>query len=144
MIHFLDSSVVVKRYVDEGGSDLVSTFLRGRKTLVVSRLVEVEVPLAFARRARRGDFPIEEARAHTEELLDDLQSFKVAEVRPRTLALARELGWKHGLRAYDAVHLATAVQVRNEMGVALTFWGADVALNRAAQAEGLRVGEVPR
>ena len=143
MIHFLDSSVLVKRYVEEG-SDLVSTYLRGRKTLVVSRLVEVEVPLAFARRARRGDLPLDEARTHTEELLEDLQSFQVAEVRPRTLALARELGWRHGLRAYDAVHLATAVQVRNETGSALTFWGADAALNRAARAEGLRIGEVPR
>ncbi|MEK6287855.1 MAG: type II toxin-antitoxin system VapC family toxin [Acidobacteriota bacterium] len=61
-----------------------------------------------------------------------------------TLELAEQaasLAEKHGLRGYDAVQLATAVeanQVRDSLGLSkLIFVSADRALNKAALSEAL-------
>ena len=140
MIHFLDSSALVKRYIDEEGSAVIGLLFRGRKVLAVSRLAEVEVPLAIARRARRGDLRESDARAHGEQVLRDLKTCRVVELRTRTFERARSLGWAHGLRAYDALQLASATRLKIETGMSLTFWSADGGLNAAAAAEGLRVG----
>ena len=140
MIHFLDSSALVKRYVEEEGSAVIALLFRGRKMLAVSRLAELEVPLALARRAREGDLSERVARAHGEDVLEDLKAMRVVEVRPRTLERARNLGWEHGLRAYDALQLASASRLKTETGMSLTFWSADDGLNAAASLEGLRVG----
>ena len=143
MIHFLDSSALVKRYVEEDGSAVIALLFRGRKRLTVSRLVEVEVPLAIARRARKGDLVMAEALAQADRMLSDLGGLSVVELRKRTLERARELGWEHGLRAYDALQLASASRLKEETGMSLTFWSADDELNAAARAEGLRVGLLP-
>lgn len=143
MIHFLDSSALVKRYVEEDGSAVIAQLFRGRKLLAVSRLAEVEVPLALARRARKGDLSEQVARAHGESVLADLKGLRVVELRQRTLERARALGWDHGLRAYDALQLASASRLKTETGMSLTLWSADEALNAAARAEGLRVGLLP-
>lgn len=144
MIHFLDSSALVKRYIEEAGSSVVATLFRGRRRVAVSRLAEVEVPLAIARRARKGDVAESAARAHGEQVLEDLRSLLVVELRSRTFETARDLGWRHGLRAYDALQLASAVRLKAETGMALTFWCADAGLNVAARAEGFRVGTMSR
>jgi predicted nucleic acid-binding protein len=142
MIHFLDSSALVKRYIEEEGSAVISLLFQGRKTLAVSRLAEVEVPLAFARRARLGDLKDTEAHAQAEHVLRDLLLLRVVELRQRTFERARELGWAHGLRAYDALQLASASRLETETGSSMTFWSADDVLNDAARAEGLRVGQL--
>ena len=55
------------------------------------------------------------------------------------------LAEQHGLRGYDAVQLAAALElhaVRNRMGLTpLTFVSADSALNTASQTEGLMVDD---
>jgi len=140
VIHFLDSSALVKRYIEEEGSAVIALLFRGRKTLAVSRLAEVEVPLALARRARKGDLSERLARAHGESMLADLKGMRVVELRQRTLERARTLGWDHGLRASDALQLASASRLKTETGMSLTFWSADDGLNSAARLEGLRVG----
>lgn len=142
MIHFLDSSAFVKRYIEEAGSEVVALLFKGRKILAVSRLAEVEVPLALARRARRGDLKESEARTHSDHVVRDLKTLRVVELRQRTFEHARELGWAHGLRAYDALQLACAARLKTDTGMALTFWSADDELNEAARAEGLRVGRL--
>lgn len=142
MIHFLDSSALVKRYIEEEGSPALALLFRGRKVLAVSRLAEVEVTLALARRARRGDLKETDARTHAEHLLADLEALRVVELRQRTFERARDLGWAHGLRAYDALQLASATRLKTDTGMSLTFWSADEGLNDAARAEGLRVGQL--
>jgi uncharacterized protein len=67
----------------------------------------------------------------------------LADVDDPIIALARELLDRHPLRAYDAMHLDTALIV-NQFCVdtyqdSLTFLSADDSLNAAASAEGLAV-----
>ena len=54
MIHYLDTSALVKRYVAEPGSDRVQELFRLSPGPAVSRLAVVETAGAICRRAREG------------------------------------------------------------------------------------------
>jgi predicted nucleic acid-binding protein len=138
VIHFLDASAVVKRYVREPGTDVVLTLFRGRRSLSVSRLSAAEVPAALARRARVGDLAREAARTAAARFEADLPSFDIVEVRSRVVSLAAELVWQADLRAYDAVQLACALHLSDSGGVPVTFVAADGSLLTAARARKLK------
>ena len=138
MIHFLDASALVKRYVRESGSEAVASLLRRARFPTISRLSVAEVPAALARRARRRDVDPELARGAADRFRADIADLGVVEVRPRVLSRAADLVWEADLRAYDAVQLASAVELSKQVDAAVTFVGADAALLRAAQSLGLR------
>lgn len=142
MIHFLDSSALVKRYVHERGSEVVAALFRGRREIAVARVAELEVNAALAKRVRAGDLKLGEAQRHALALGVDLDGFRVVELRPPVLSIANGLVWQRALRAYDALQLAAALRLTRATGLALTFWCADAHLCEAAVAEGLRSGAV--
>jgi predicted nucleic acid-binding protein len=139
LIHFLDASALVKRYVKEAGSEDVSRLVRRKTRLATSVLAGVEIPSALARRAREGDLPLDAAREHSRRVASDLSETHVVAARAHVLEVAAELVWRHPLRAYDAVQLGSAVWLARESRMAVTFVCADQRLATAAAAEGLRV-----
>jgi predicted nucleic acid-binding protein len=139
LIHFLDASALVKRYVKEVGSEDVRRLVRRRGRLATSVLAGVEIPSALARRAREGDLPLDAAREHSRRVATDLSETHVVAARANVLEVAAELVWRHPLRAYDAVQLGSAVWLARESRMAVTFVCADQRLATAAAAEGLRV-----
>lgn len=54
--YFLDSSAIVKRYVNENGSDYVEIIagLKSGNLVLLSRISHVEIAAAFARRMKGG------------------------------------------------------------------------------------------
>ena len=66
---------------------------------------------------------------------------------PEIIEAAIDLALKHNLRAYDAVQLASALEIRDllfqdsQNPVALTLVSADLELNRASALEGLPVDD---
>jgi uncharacterized protein len=95
---------------------------------------EGRAALAGARRGGRLDQGAHAtALADFEDLLPDLTSIGVDETLARR---AGGLAEKHGLRGYDAVHLATALALGGE-AVTLVTWDGD--LTEAAFEEGLPV-----
>jgi predicted nucleic acid-binding protein len=144
LIHFLDASALVKRYVKEAGSEDVRRLVRRRARLATSVLAGVEIPSALARRAREGDLPLNAAREHSRRVASDLSETHVVAARAHVLEIAAELVWRHPLRAYDAVQLGSAVGLARESRMAVTFVCADQRLATAAAAEGLRVVHLGR
>ena len=88
---------------------------------------------------------VDAVRAAANFKTDFRTQYQIAEVTTSLTDRAMQLAEKHGLRGYDAVHLATAVElqtVRTEMELPpLYFISADNDLNTAAQAEGLVTGD---
>lgn len=58
------------------------------------------------------------------------------EARPELVALAADLTERHSLRAYDAVHLASVLELRDP-DVVIATWDED--LRAAAQGEGFTI-----
>jgi len=144
--YYLDASALVKRYVDEVGSDwLRATIAPAQLSLFfTSRMTIVEVISAFARRAREGSLSSEEfAIARDAFQSDCLNEYQIMPPSMTVIDLACALLEQHPLRAYDATHLATALGAQQFLTAQgyppLTFLSADDRLNHAATAEGLAV-----
>ncbi|GAB4549644.1 MAG: type II toxin-antitoxin system VapC family toxin [Anaerolineae bacterium] len=144
--HYLDASALVKRYVDEAGSHWLRAIVASPEPplLFTSRMTIVEVISAFAHRVREGSLtPDEFAALHDAFRSDCLNEYRIMPPTVQVVDLACSLLERHSLRAYDAVHLATALGAQGflaERGYPpLTFVSADEGLNQAASAEGLAV-----
>jgi predicted nucleic acid-binding protein len=66
------------------------------------------------------------------------------ELTKALLILARDLMQRHPLRAFDAIHVASALSLKQEIGEALTIIAADERLLQAAEAEQLLTVNVER
>ena len=141
---FLDTSALIKEYVDEVGSAWVKALIAQGpvSTVFVSQLSAVEAACAFARRRREGtllgtNYPRVLALAE----YDFAYRFNVLDVEPTLIDAAKRLADRHPLRAYDALQLATAHQANDILGRAaqppLIFVTADDRLLAIAQDEGL-------
>jgi predicted nucleic acid-binding protein len=146
--YFLDSSALVKRYVQETGTSWVRSITRRSPSTVIyiARITAVEVPCAIARRRKGKTLMPQRASSILHRFRQHLAGrYNVAQLTAALLDDATRLGVKHALRAYDAVQLAVALEVNrfHQAGGAapVTLVSADQALNDAALAEGLAVDD---
>jgi uncharacterized protein len=136
VIHYLDTSALVKRYVDEPGSASVRPLFRS-KNVATARVAYAEIAATMARLYRQEAID-ELARDSICARLDaDFAALTVVEIRVPLMRRVPEIVARRPLRGYDAVHLVAALALRDR-GVAVTFWAADAILVDAARAEGLR------
>lgn len=111
--------------------------------VATSRLSEVEVSSALARRAREGAFTLAERDRAIDALNADLASWILVEVGPELTRRAQALLVRHGIRTGDAVQLASCLHLQREAGQRLPFGAFDERLNAAAGAEGLSLISFP-
>jgi len=144
--YYLDASALMKRYVEEVGSDWLRTIIAsGQPSLLfTSRMTIVEVISAFARRNRAGSLSSEDFAIVRDAFRGDcLNEYQIMPPTMTVIDLACALLEQRPLRAYDATHLATALGAQQFLAAQgyppLTFLSADDRLNHAATAEGLEV-----
>ena len=144
--YFLESSALLKRYVDEPGTDVVVALTAPAvgRSLHVCRIALVEVVAAIARRRKGKTIRPKTAAVLLQRVRGDFLSlFRVVEVSPQLLNEAVDLADRFELRAYDAVQLAAATLVNRNLAAVnlppLAFVSSDRELNAAATAEGLVV-----
>jgi predicted nucleic acid-binding protein len=127
---------LIKLVLDEQGSDLALELWRSSARAASSLLAypEGRAALAAARRQGRLDQPLyREAQKRFDRTYEELVAIGVDQQLAQT---AGDLAEEFSLRGYDAVHLATALDL-SEQDVALVSWDRD--LSRAATAAGLAV-----
>lgn len=144
--YYLDTSALVKRYVDETGSRWLRALLDAppRPSVVLVHLVIVEMTSALVRRVREGVVSAPEyIQAQNAFRADCLSQYDLVTAVDDIIDQANRLLEKHPLRAYDAIHLAAAVASNRALLAddlaPLVFVSADDRLNQAASAEGLTV-----
>jgi len=141
--YFLDSSTVVKRYAQETGTSWVQALAApaAGHLLVVVRITLAETVAAITRKERGGFItPQEAANALADFQLDFARQYAIVEVSAALVAQAASLARTHGLRGYDAVQLAAALETHSQLP-SVTLLSADAGLNTAAQAEGMSVDD---
>ncbi len=123
---YLDASAVVKLFKLERETSALETILRDRPVWVSSELLAVE---ARCTARRSGDLATLEA---AEEVLARI------ELIPLTLPIRARAGeaFRPALRALDAVHAATALDIGDELDLVLAY---DLDLRHAMAGEGLDV-----
>ena len=140
MIAYFDSSSVVKWFFDEQYSELTRSMKDETDIAFTSILSYPEVLSAFNRARREGrckKSDMEIIRIEFQRIWNDFQWIKVNE---KLINSTMELIFKHSLRGYDAVHLASALILKKESEISdLYFSCFDRTLNRAAKKEGLLI-----
>jgi hypothetical protein len=134
--------VLVKLYADEPGARAV----RAQAVLVVSALARVEVPAAISAKRHRGELRESEAALLAADFEadwfgtpDSAPRFLVIGLPPSVLDAAAGLAAARGLRAHDAIQLASARAAREADAGCRAFLCADRRLRAAALAEGFDV-----
>ena len=144
--YFVDSSVLVKRYILETGTAWVRGITRQNPSTVVyiARITAIEVTCAVARRRKGRTLTPPRASSILRRFRQHLAArYTVIEVTPDLVDDAMRLGNAHALRAYDAMQLAVALEVNRSHQAdgfgPITLISADQGLNAAARAEGMTV-----
>lgn len=112
MILYLDTSALVKLYVEEDGSEEVSAAVRKASRVATSTVAYPEARATFARLERDEGITSEEHRAAVVDLDADWERLGVLDLTRNLSRFCGRLAQKHGLRGFDAVHLGSAVAVR--------------------------------
>jgi predicted nucleic acid-binding protein len=139
VIHFLDTSALVKRYVAERGSEDVRRRFRSG-TIGVARIAYAELAAGLARRRREDALTSAAFDSILARLDRDFAKLIVVEIRPALIGMVPDLVRRHPLRGYDAVQLAAALALKGR-GV-VEVWASDGPLLEAARGEGLKVVKV--
>jgi uncharacterized protein len=136
---YLDTSSLVKLYVEEDGSSLVRDCVGDAEVVATSIVAFVETRAAFARRRReRRILPAAHARV-VRDFEADWERYLVLEATDPLIRLAGKLTETHGLRAYGAIHLASAKILQEKLAEPVSFASWDLRLVAAARNEGLKV-----
>lgn len=126
---YLDASALVKLTTREAESDALRRELAGYRDRLTSRLATVEVPRALARRGPETAATARNAAAHA------LEAMTVIELDEELASVAAGLE-PATLRTLDAIHLASALTLGDELSAFVTY---DTRLGAAARAAGLNV-----
>jgi predicted nucleic acid-binding protein len=132
---YLDTSSLVKLYVDEPGSDDVRELVRRASVVATSCIAYTEARAALARRRRERILSAPESAAAKRALEADWPAFLAIDVTPTLCREAGDLAERYRLRAYDSVHLAAFAELARSAGAQMTrFSSFDELLNRAARS----------
>ena len=128
----------MKRYVDEKGSAGVRAIL-GRRPVATSRLSEVEVASALARRCREGTLAQRDLDRALSALHADIRAIALVELVAEVTQAAIGLLARHSLRTGDSIQLASCLYLRRQTTEEVRLLAFDARLNEAARGEGLNL-----
>lgn len=135
MIAYLDSSAIVKAYLpDEFGRDQFESIVDSPIDLAASRFTYVEVRATLAAARRAGRLTVLEHERVIESFDDAWRGYIIVELDEPVGKRAGDIAETFGLRAGDAVQLASILQMDLDETM-LVAW--DARLARAARAAGV-------
>lgn len=139
MILYLDTSALVKLYVEEHGSAAVKEEVNAAQIVSTSRVAYVEARAGFARKFRQRELTRKEYSQVVKDFKRDWKDYFIVEVSEDVVELGGELAERYPLRGFDAIHLASALLLKSRTRSTVSFSCFDERLKKAAQAEGLVV-----
>ena len=134
---YLDTSALVKKYVEEAWSAEVRSCISQHESIATSTIARAESAATFARAVRRGSLTEAAARAGHQQFVREWKTYMRIRVTESLVARADHIAWVFRLRGYDAVHLAAALEWHDRTGEAVTVATFDEDLWRAAREAGL-------
>jgi uncharacterized protein len=137
MILYLDTSALVKKYFEEKNSAEVISVWKSSLGISTSAVAYAELLAAVYRKASetRANKSLFERVVSTFQ--EDWSSFIIVEVDNRLNETIHKVIANHGLRGFDAIHLASALAIGSAVTDNFLFVCYDERLAQAARAEGL-------
>lgn len=139
MILYLDTSAIVKLYVEEEGSSTVRSAVGAAGVIATSRVAYAELHAALAAACRMQRITVAERAAAAAVFRVDWRAYLVVNVTQALVELAGDLVLAHELRGFDAIHVASAVLLRQRTRQEVQFMTWDRRMSEAAAALGFPV-----
>ncbi len=139
MIAYFDTSAIVALLVEEVGTIAARDIWLGADRLLSVRLALVEARAALAQANRKARISAEHLRSLTHDLEALFVQLDLVDIDDALVRQAADLAEAQALRAYEAVHLAAALQV---VEADLVLVAGDRALLVAAESVGLMVAAI--
>ena len=131
MTTYVDSSALLKRYVDEADSDVADRLIGSDLVLVTSWVTAIEVRRNLARLLTGTDLV-----AAQSQFSADLGAIAMITCDELVATAAAAIGETLGVRSLDAIHLASAQRLQIH---AITFVTFDLRQAQAARSLGFTV-----
>lgn len=119
---YLDTSAVIKLLVDEPGSELIDEVFERSANASTSVLTYVEATSALARMRKGGRLSAARHRSALRDLDELWSELDLSSVTDDLVESASQAANHHALRAYDSVHLATALTFAEVEDVTFACW----------------------
>ena len=143
-MNYFDSSALIKRFVVEAGSKRVEALIAAEPPPATSKVAYAEVHAGLARKLREGGLTPAAHRSASRTFDADWPAYVRVELTDPLLILVRDLVKRLPLRGFDAIHLASALRLRDQIGDEILFVASDERLLAAASSEGLATADVRR
>ena len=141
MIAYFDTSAIISLIIEEPSSAVTSRLWDDAERIVSVRVLYPEARAALARAERMRRVTRGQLTAAIAELESIIGQVDHIEINAPLARLAGDLAQTHGLRGYDAVHLAAAATAADNELVVVT---GDSDLGRAATSLGISVALTTR
>jgi predicted nucleic acid-binding protein len=139
MILYLETSDLVKLYAEEPDSKAISVRVQAADIVATSILSYAEARAALSRKFREKGIDEKDYKRVKQELDADWEHYFVLNLTNGLVQSAGDFSEKHALRGFDALHLASAVEIKRLTSLPVTFSSSDARLRSAAKAEGLAI-----
>ncbi len=136
MIAYFDTSAIVPLIIDEPASDTCRRLWNDATRTVSTRLIYPEARAALAQAERMGRLTPGDLLKAVDDLDSIAREINYIEITAHVAESAGVLAQTHGLRGYDAVHLASAALANDDELVMVT---GDNKLGFTAQSIGISV-----
>lgn len=142
---YFDTSCLVKLLVAEANTKECSEGFREAPRVVTSVIAWAEIPVALARKRTNGEVTPDQVKSmllHVEHFFKvEVSTVALPDMFARPLKEIPRLADAYPpLRSLDAIHLASAIALRErQQGAPIDFFCADKRLIDAAKAEGFTV-----
>ena len=132
MFLYLDTSSLVKLYVEEDGSSVVAALVRDAEVTATSIISYAEARAAFARRFRERAFTPAEHNRIKRSFDEDWGNYLILNITNDMIRIAGDLAERHSLRGFDSIHLASALTLQRELSSPVVFSCFDDNLQKAS------------
>ncbi len=140
MIHYFDTSALVKKYSEETHSDKVRSAIEESHLILTSAFTELEMTSWIERSKKGGNMDSPTYRLIVGNLEKDLRKSTVnlIAISDPIMREAKRVIKQRRLRSPDAIQLATALHAKEKYQTSFRFVCFDEELNEAARSEGLQ------
>ncbi len=137
MIVYLDTSSLVKLYVEEIDSEKIKNFAHNAAVVSTSKIAYAEARAAFVKKQKERGFSPKDLKKIVEDFNRDWESYFVIEITDGLIRFAGDMAEKYILRGFDSIHLSSAIHLKNRTSSDVHFSSFDTRLNLSAEKEGI-------
>jgi uncharacterized protein len=131
MTLYLDTSALIKNYIDEIGSEYVYELLEKADSVVVSAITHIECFSTLKRILHENNISIEDYNNLKQEISHDFRFFSIVDFYT-ILGSCEKMIDIYQLKTLDAIQISSVKSVEDEIDY---FVGCDEKLNKAVMAE---------